>query len=127
MNLRQISISRRSITIAVALLSLVSLAFGAHAALNKRAFDAAGAIALQPTVEPASKTSRLALVIGNGHYPDANEPLSQPINDARALSSALRRDGYDVDVIEDANRDDMARAVERLQAKIKPDAVVMLF
>ena len=29
---------------------------------------------------------RLALVIGNGHYPDANAPLAQPINDARALT-----------------------------------------
>src|SRR3954467_5796993 len=127
MNLRQISISRRSITIAVALLSLVSLAIGAHAALNKRAFDAASAIAVEQTEEPASKTSRLALVIGNGHYPDANEPLTQPINDARALTTSLRRDGFDVEGGEDASKDDMDRAIERLKSKIKPDSVVMVF
>jgi uncharacterized caspase-like protein len=77
-----------------------------------------------PTV---NKPSRLALVIGNGHYPDAGDPLTQPINDARALSGALRHDGFDVDVIEDASRDDMTRAVERLKRKITPDSVVLLF
>ena len=50
-------------------------------------------------------------MIGNGHYPDANAPLTQPINDARALTAALRHDGFDVDMVEDASRDDMTRAV----------------
>jgi uncharacterized caspase-like protein len=67
------------------------------------------------------------LVIGNGHYPDANAPLTQPINDARALTAALRSNGFDVDVVEDASKDDMNRAVNRLQSKIKADSVVMLF
>ena len=66
-------------------------------------------------------------MIGNGHYPDADAPLTQPINDARALTAALRRDGFDVDVVEDASKDDMARAVGRLKSKIRPDSVVMLF
>jgi uncharacterized caspase-like protein len=66
-------------------------------------------------------------VIGNGHYPDAAAPLVQPINDARGLSAALRGNGFDVDVIEDATKDDMSRALGRLKAKIKPDTVVMLF
>ena len=74
-----------------------------------------------------AKASRIALVIGNGHYPDANAPLAQPINDARALTAALRRDGFDVDVVEDASKDDMSRAVARLKSKIRPDSVVMLF
>ncbi|MDU1695600.1 MAG: caspase family protein, partial [Bradyrhizobium sp.] len=52
---------------------------------------------------------------------------AQPINDARALTGALRRGGFDVDVVEDASKDDLARAVERLTARIKPDSVVMLF
>ena len=45
MNVWQISISRRSLTIAAVLVATVSLAIGAHAALNKRALDAARAIA----------------------------------------------------------------------------------
>ena len=106
---------------------LVSLAIGAHAALNKRALDAAKAIATGQNSDAASKASRLALVIGNGHYPDASAPLAQPINDARALTAALRGDGFDVDVVEDATKDDMNRAISRLKAKIKPDPSVMLF
>jgi uncharacterized caspase-like protein len=127
MNGTQLRISRRSITIATALVGMVSLAIGAHAALNKRSLDAAKAIAAETSVDSSNKASRIALVIGNGHYPDANAPLSQPINDARSLSAELRRDGFDVDVIEDASKDDMTRAVARLQAKVRPDSVVMLF
>jgi uncharacterized caspase-like protein len=127
MNVWQISISRRSVAIAAALVGMVSLAIGAHAALNKRALDAAKAIATEQSSDAAGKPSRIALVIGNGNYPDASAPLTQPINDARALTAALRRDGFDVDVVEDASRDDMDRAIGRLKSKIKPDSVVLLF
>jgi uncharacterized caspase-like protein len=127
MNVRQFRVSRRSITVAAAFVGLVSLALGANAALNKRALEAAEAATVTGTINPVTKASRIALVIGNGHYPDAGAPLSQPINDARAMTSALRRDGFDVDVVEDATRDDMIRAVERLKAKIKPETVVMLY
>ncbi|MGJ5134911.1 caspase family protein [Bradyrhizobium oligotrophicum] len=127
MTARQPSLSRRSAVIAAALLCTVSLAIGAHAALNKRSLEAPKAAASEQSSVAIGNGARLALVIGNGHYPDANAPLVQPINDARALTGALRRDGFDVDVVEDANKDDMARAVERLKARIKPDSVVMLF
>jgi uncharacterized caspase-like protein len=126
MNVRQFSVSRRSIAVAAALVGMVSLAIGAHAAFNKRAFDTAKAVATLQGAE-AKGASRIALVIGNGHYPDANAPLTQPINDARALTVALRGNGFDVDVVEDAGRDDMNRAIDRLKSKIKPDSVVMLF
>jgi uncharacterized caspase-like protein len=119
--------SRRSVTIAVALAGVVSLAIGAHAALNKRSLDAAKAIATEQDNAAVKRTSRIALVIGNGHYPDASAPLTQPINDARALAAALRRDGFEVDMVEDASRDDMTRAVARLKSRIRPDSTVMLF
>src|SRR3981189_884122 len=127
MNVTQLRISRRSIAVAAALVGMVSLAIGAHAAVNKRALDAAKATATEQNGEAVKRASRIALVIGNGHYPDANAPLTQPINDARALTAALRSNGFDVDVVEDASKDDMNRAVNRLQSKIKPDSVVMLF
>lgn len=127
MNVTQLRISPRSITVAAALAGVVSLAIGAHAALNMRALDAAKAIAAEQTAEAANKASKIALVIGNGRYPDASVPLAQPINDARGLTAALRRDGFDVDVVEDASRDDMTRAISRLKSKIKPGSVVMLF
>ena len=127
MNVWQLRISPRSITVAAALVGMVSLAIGAHAALNMRALDAAKAVATEQDNDAGKHASRIALVIGNGHYPDANAPLTQPINDARALTASLRRNGFDVDVVEDASKDDMSRAVDRLKSKIRPDSVVMLF
>jgi uncharacterized caspase-like protein len=128
MQLPQLRLSRRSMMVAIALAGVVSLAIGAHAALSMRALDAAKAIASdQDNPVSPRHTSRLALVIGNGHYPDATAPLDQPINDARALTAQLRHNGFEVDVIEDATKDDMTRAVARLRARVRPDSVVMLF
>ena len=127
MNLGKLRISRRTVTIAVAFAGVVSLAIGAHAALNKRSLDAAKAIGTEQTGSIGTSAGRVALVIGNGHYPDASAPLSQPINDARGLTAALRAKGFDVDVVEDATKDDMARAIARLKAKVKQDTVAMLF
>jgi uncharacterized caspase-like protein len=127
MNVRQLRISRRPIAIAATLAGVASLAIGPHAALSMRALDAAKAIAIEQSGGAVKKASRVALVIGNGRYPDADAPLTQPINDARALTAALRGNGFDVDVVEDASRDDMNRVIARLKSKIKPDSVVMLF
>ncbi|MGY3354664.1 putative caspase-like protein [Bradyrhizobium sp. GM0.4] len=127
MNVTQLDISRRTIAVAAALIGTVSLVIGAHAALNMRALDAAKAVSTDQVTGSIGQASRLALVIGNGHYPDASAPLTQSINDARALSSSLRKNGFDVDMVEDATKDDMVRAVNRLKSRIKPDTVVMLF
>jgi uncharacterized caspase-like protein len=127
MNVRQLDISRRTVAVAAALIGTVSLAIGAHAALNMRALDAAKAVPTAEVTGSVGHASRLALVIGNGHYPDANAPLTQSINDARVLSDSLRRSGFDVDMVEDAGKDDMVRAVNRLKSKITRDSVVMLF
>jgi uncharacterized caspase-like protein len=127
MNVRQLELSRRTIAVAAALIGTVSLVIGAHAALNMRAIDAAKAVATDEVTGSIGQSSRLALVIGNGHYPDASAPLTQSINDARALSSSLRKSGFDVDMVEDATKDDMVRAVNRLKSRIKRDTVVMLF
>jgi uncharacterized caspase-like protein len=107
------------------LIGTVSLVLGAHAALNKR--DGAKVAATEQADSAARRSSRIALVIGNSHYPDASLPLVQPVNDARALTAALRHEGFDVDVIEDATHDDMTRAVARLKSKVRSDSVVMLF
>ncbi|KQT14454.1 MAG: caspase family protein [Bradyrhizobium sp.] len=127
MNVKQLDLSRRTIAVAAALIGTVSLAIGAHAALNMRAIDAAKAVTTDQITGSIGQSARLALVIGNGHYPDASAPLTQSINDARALSSSLRKNGFDVDMVEDATKDDMVRAVNRLKSRIKRDSVVMLF
>lgn len=125
MPIASFEVSRRSIEVCVAMVALVSLAIGAHAALNKH-IDAAKPVVARFD-NPVDQPSRVALVIGNGHYPDAGAPLTQSINDARAVSTALRGNGFDVDAVENASRDDILRAVDRLKAKITPETVVMLF
>jgi uncharacterized caspase-like protein len=106
-----------------ALAGLVSLALGAHAALNLRA----PGVEEKAVTVAAPASQRLALVIGNSRYPDAAAPLAQPVNDARALGETLRAQGFDVDMLEDAGRADMKGAIDRLAAKVTPQSVVMLF
>ena len=130
MNLRNLGVSRRSLVIAAAAVAtVISLGIGANAALNKISNDARQAVFNigGQAVERDTGLSRVALVIGNSRYPDASAPLAQPINDARALTAALRQDGFEVDVVEDANKEDLRRAVDRLTSKVKHDSVVMLF
>src|SRR3954463_16710864 len=114
MILQELHLSGRSIGIAAALLGMVSLAIGAPAALNKRPSDAAKGAVVAEAAAAVKPASRLALVIGNGHYPDASAPLAQPINDARAIGAALRREGFDVDVVENGTREAIKRALDRL-------------
>lgn len=124
----QLSGFSRSIIIAAALTGMASVAIGIHAGPNNRSLNAAQATEVLAQNSPAARpAARLALVIGNGHYPDAQAPLTQPINDARAIAAALRREGFDVDVLENASRNDIDRAVDRLNARIGAESVVMLF
>jgi uncharacterized caspase-like protein len=107
---------------------LVSLGIGAHAALNKLTPEQSrGLSSNEAGGSVSAKPNRLALLIGNSHYPDANAPLAQPVNDARALSTVLRNDGFDVDVVENASRSDLVRAVARLKSKVRGESVVMLY
>jgi uncharacterized caspase-like protein len=124
----QLSRFSRSIIIAAAMTGMASVAIGVHAGPNNRSLNSAQATEVLAQNSPAARpTARLALVIGNGRYPDAQEPLTQPINDARAIGAALRREGFDVDVLENASRNDINRAVDRLNARIGAESVVMLF
>ena len=130
-----LGLSRRSFAIAVAAVAtVISLGIGANAALNKITNDARQAVfnigqdgSDKDVTGAVPGSSRIALVIGNGRYPDASAPLTQPINDARAITAALREDGFQVEVVEDGTRDDLRRAIDRLKAKVRQDTVVMLF
>jgi uncharacterized caspase-like protein len=74
-----------------------------------------------------SDTNRVALVIGNFNYPDADTPLAQIGNGTCVLASALRKDGFDVDLVQNATRNDMQRAIERLKAKVQRNSIVMIY
>ncbi|MDP1683547.1 MAG: caspase family protein, partial [Burkholderiales bacterium] len=70
--------------------------------------------------------SRLALVFGNSAYRDA--PLTNPGNDARAMSSLLDQAGFTVDSHLDATRTSMIAAIEKFGAAIqRPETKQVLF
>src|ERR1700748_2937906 len=71
------------------------------------------------TPSPAAG-DRFALVIGNAKYPDADAPLNEPINDARAIADELKRDGFNVDIGENLSGDGMRRAFDKLYGKLRP-------
>ena len=71
--------------------------------------------------------SRLALVIGNAAYPNADAPLTQPVNDARALADELRRLGFQVELGENLSKETMQKAVADLRRRVAPGSAVLLF
>jgi uncharacterized caspase-like protein len=123
MKVTQLYIVRHLPAVICSLTGVALLAIGASSALDLHTPEAAKMV----SAEERAGAVQLALIIGNGNYPDAAEPLNQPINDASRLAHAMRRHGFDVDVVEDATKADMARAVERLKSRVKPGSVVMLF
>jgi uncharacterized caspase-like protein len=123
MKVTQLYIVRHLPAVICSLTGVALLAIGASSALDLHTPEAAKMV----SAEERAGAVQLALIIGNGNYPDAAEPLNHPINDASRLAHAMRRHGFDVDVVEDATKADMARAVERLKSRVKPGSVVMLF
>ncbi|MBR1170150.1 caspase family protein [Bradyrhizobium liaoningense] len=72
-------------------------------------------------------TNRLALVIGDSTYPDADSPLPQMTRDADSLTNALRKDGFLVDALGNATGRDMSRAIDRLKARVHLNSVVLVY
>lgn len=71
--------------------------------------------------------ARLALVIGNSNYPDADAPLKEPVDDARALGDALKSVGFEVDVAENLTKQGLHKTVDAFYKKIKPNSAAVVF
>jgi hypothetical protein len=89
------------------------------------------AVSTQPSPPTASSArlipGRIALVIGNARYPDAEAPLKQSVNDARDFAEELRRNGFDVDYGEDLSREAMGPKLNAFYARIKLGSVGVFF
>src|SRR3954454_12550748 len=72
-------------------------------------------------------TNRIALVIGNSTYPDADSPLPQMTRDAEGLANALRNDGFLVDAVDNAARPDINRAIDHLRARVHLNSIVLIY
>ncbi len=67
----------------------------------------------------------IALVIGNSNYPDM--PLTNPVNDADAVSAAFEEMGFIVEKVLDADKEQMAMAVNRFSAKMRTARVAVFY
>ncbi|AVT78700.1 peptidase C14, caspase catalytic subunit p20 [Rhodopseudomonas palustris] len=87
----------------------------------------AAMIAVPRSSAADSSAPRVALVIGNTRYPDADKPLSQAVSDARGVADELKRAGFDAELGEDLSGDAMRRAFDRLYQRTKPGAAALVF
>ncbi|MBX3501170.1 MAG: caspase family protein [Alphaproteobacteria bacterium] len=70
--------------------------------------------------------SRVALVVGNGAYQNA-EALRNPVNDARAMAEVLRDAGFDVILRENATRRGLLEGLREFSAKLTPGGVGLFY
>ncbi|WEZ84113.1 caspase family protein [Rhizobium sp. 32-5/1] len=84
------------------------------------------ATAIAPHADAAGETKRLALVIGNSTYEVAGG-LPNAARDATAFGRFLSSQGFEVDVVTNASRREMASAVSRFSKTIGPQDVALLY
>ncbi|NWG26369.1 MAG: caspase family protein, partial [Pseudorhodoplanes sp.] len=70
---------------------------------------------------------RIALVIGNATYPEADKPLSFVVRDARLLAEELRRNGFEVEFKENVGKDAMKRAIDAFTGRIRPGSAAFFY
>jgi hypothetical protein len=69
--------------------------------------------------------ARIALVVGNSKYESIE--LTEPVNDARDLADELKRDGFDVALGENLNREAMREALRQFYGKIEVNSFAVIF
>jgi len=84
------------------------------------------ATALAPNAEATGEAKRLALVIGNSTYVVAGV-LPNAARDATEFGRFLSLQGFEVDVVTNASRREMASAVSRFSKKVGPQDVALLY
>lgn len=86
----------------------------------------ARAIQVKPaSQQPTIQEPRVALVIGNGRYADAQ--LRNPVNDARAMKVALEACRFEVTLLTDATKRDMENAIREFGDRIRNGAVGLFY
>jgi uncharacterized caspase-like protein len=92
----------------------------------RRALLLLGLLCLCASTAWAQKEVRVALVIGNGAYTNA-EPLRNPVNDARAMAKVLRDAGFEVIARENLSRRAFVDALHEFSGKVPPGGVGLFY
>jgi hypothetical protein len=81
-----------------------------------------------PTGKPvtaAADAQRMALVIGNGSYKDS--PLTNPVNDAKAIAQALRENGFTVTLRTNADMKEMLASIRDFGDQLRKGGVGVFY
>jgi formylglycine-generating enzyme required for sulfatase activity len=108
----------------ITLLALIGLCIGPVLA------DKRGPAGVVANVGAASQ--RIALVIGNGGYPNNRRnnlfgPLDNPLNDADDMKAMLERYGFKVLLLKDGNRQAMEDAIDDFTEQLQYDSVGLFY
>jgi hypothetical protein len=74
---------------------------------------------------PIAAQPRRALLIGNAAY--ATGPLRNPVNDATDMATMLRRLGFDVTLVRDADKPTLERAIGDFTRGVSPGSVGLFY
>lgn len=105
----------------VSLLSVIALTRPVHAAEERGVIH----VPLPGAGAPSAQRPRVALVFGNGAYPDSR--LANPPNDARLIADVLVRCRFDVILKTDATLREMEAAIADFGRKLTPNSVGFVF
>ena len=72
-----------------------------------------------------AEPERVALVIGNADYHKGR--LSNPIADARAMKQALKEAGFDVTLVENANKKEMNKAISDFGRRLDENTISLFY
>ncbi len=75
----------------------------------------------------AGGAKRVALVIANVRYPGTNSQVGTASRDAHLLTDELKRDRFEVALVEDASKAEMLRAFVDFVAKLGPGATALIY
>lgn len=85
------------------------------------------ALAMSSAMAQNKAKPNVALVIGNSKYESAVGPLRNAVNDAKAVSKALRGLGFSVTEEHNVSRDELMEAVSGFRTKIKGSEVALFY
>ncbi len=106
-------------------LSLLALALAATCVPVAQAADEGRNLTVAKVEAGKQAAQRVALVIGNAAY--ASAPLSNPVNDARAIAQSLRESGFVVTLVENASFRDMLGRIREFGDQLRKGGVGVFY